>query len=387
MHRASRFSIALFAAGLSLPFASALPSHAEQRAPSVTVATATTGELRELATVTGSFVAREEVQVTPEIEGLQIVEILVEEGDTVTAGQVLARLNREALDVLLAQNSAQIARAEAAIAGARASVQEATANRNLAAEQLSRTQSLQRTGVATNDQLDQRLTASRAADARLVSAQNQLRVSEADLVLAREQRRDIELRIARSEIRARIGGVVSRRAARLGAVASAVGDPMFRIIAEGRVELEAEVAETTLARLAPNQKAVLEANAVDGTLPGTVRLVAPEVTRTNRLGRVRIAIDGPQRPAIGTFGRAVVEIRRVTGVIVPLSAIFFAPNVSTVQVVKNGVVETRTVVAGLRGDGRVEIRQGLSAGEQVVSIAGTFVRNGDRVNAVVAPSN
>jgi HlyD family secretion protein len=69
---------------------------------------------------------------------------------------------------------------------------------------------------------------------------------------------------------------------------------------------------------------------------------------------------------------------------VPLSAVFFQGSQVTVQVVKDGIVETRRIVPGLRADGQVEIREGLSVGEQVVAVSGSFVRNGDRVNPTLA---
>jgi HlyD family secretion protein len=351
---------------------------AQTRAPSVSVATAVRGDLRETVIATGSFVAREEILVAPEIDALSIIEILAEEGDRVAAGQVLARLNRQMLDVQLAQNIAQIARAEAAIAQARASISEATAAKALADQQLQRTRQLQQTGSATNDVLDQRISASRTSAARLESATNALALAEADLALTRAQRGDIELRISRTEIKARTGGTVSRRTARLGAMAMAAGDPLFRIIANSEIELEAEVAETTLARMRADQPAAIDAAGYDKPLTGAVRLVAPEVNRTNRLGRVRISVRGDERPPLGAFGRATVEVARSQGILVPLSAVMFG-RASTVQVVKDGIVETRTVTTGLRAEGRIEIREGLKEGEQVVAVSGSFVRHGDRV--------
>jgi HlyD family secretion protein len=371
----------LLAAALAGAFTGA--ASAQSVAPAITVAAAARTELRETVIVTGSFVARDEVMVSPEVDGLTIVEILAEEGNKVAAGQVLARLNREMLDVQLAQNAAQISRAEAAIAQARAQITEATASRTLAQQQLERTQQLQRSGAATADVLDQRTTAARTSAARVEAATNALALAEADLTLARAQRRDIELRISRTEIRAKVGGTISRRTARLGALAAAAGDPLFRIIAESEVELEADVPETTLARMRPGQRATIEAAGYDRPLAGTVRLVAPEVNRTNRLGRVRVTLTADERPPLGAFGRATVEVARATGLTVPLSAVMFGPT-TTVQVVKNGVVETRTVVAGLRAQGRVEIRDGLAEGEEVVSVSGSFVRNGDRVTPVAA---
>lgn len=356
---------------------------AQTRAPSVTVATAIRGDLRETVVATGSFVAREEVLVSPEIEGLTVVEILAEEGDRVRAGQVLARLNREMLDVQFAQNGAQIARAEAAIAQARASIAEATAAKSLADQQLQRTRQLQQTGAASADALDQRISAARTSAARLESATNALALSEADLTLARSQRRDIELRIARTEIKASVDGIISRRTARLGqmaigAMGAQSGDPLFRLIARGEVELEADVPETTLARMHPDQPAAIDAAGFDKPLAGAVRLVAPEVRTANRLGRVRISVKGDQRPPLGAFGRASIEVARSQGILVPLSAVMFG-RATTVQVVKDGVVETRPVVTGLRAEGRIEIREGLAEGEKVVAVSGSFVRNGDRV--------
>lgn len=366
----------------------AAPAGAQTSPPSVTVASAQRGELRETVIATGSFVAREEVLVSPEVEGLTVIEILAEEGDRVAAGQVLARLNREMLDVQLAQNGAQIARAEAAIAQSRASIAEATAAKALADQQLQRTRQLQQTGSASADALDQRVSAARTSAARLEATTNALALAEADLTLARSQRRDIELRLSRTEIKAPVAGIISRRTARLGqmaigAMGAMSGDPLFRIIAKAEIELEADVPETTLARLKPDQPATIEAAGFDKPMPGRVRLVSPEVRSTSRLGRVRVSLSGEERPPLGAFGRATVEVARSTGVTVPLSAVMFGRIVS-VQVVKDGVVETRTVVPGLRAEGRVEIREGLREGEQVVAVSGSFVRHGDRVTPVAA---
>jgi multidrug efflux pump subunit AcrA (membrane-fusion protein) len=70
------------------------PTPPQSLAPAVTVATAAERELAEQVIVTGTLVPREEILVTPEVEGLRIVEVRAEEGDVVQAGQVLARLRR-----------------------------------------------------------------------------------------------------------------------------------------------------------------------------------------------------------------------------------------------------------------------------------------------------
>jgi HlyD family secretion protein len=383
---ASITAVLMVSAALALSGPATAQTQAAPRPPAITVATAERGTISENVVVTGTFVARDEVQVIPEIDGLAIVELLAEEGDTVRAGQVLARLNREQLDITLIQNGAQIARAQAAIEQSRFSIAEADANRNQANLALARTQMLIRSGTASQDVLDQRQSAATAAEARFQATNRALQVAEADLNVSRAQRSDIELRLSRTEIRARVGGVVSRRSARIGAVplAATAAEPMFRIIAEGKVELEADVPETTLARLKFGQPVAVEAVGADQRMAGSVRLVSPEITRTTRLGRIRVALPASDRPTIGSFGRAIIETARTEGVLVPLSAVLFQPGSATVQVVRNDAVETRRVTIGLRADGRAEVREGVAAGEQVVTVSGTFLRNGDRVTPILA---
>ncbi len=371
------------AAAALLLFAAGFPARAEvaePRPPAVTVARAGFGAITERIVLTGTLVAREEVLVSPQIGDLAITEILAEEGDRVAAGQVLARLARDALDATVAQNAASTARAEAAIAQARASVLEAQANRVQAELAFARTRELAGRGDAARETLEQRQAGAATAAARVDANQNLLLAAEADLAMARAQRRELDVKLARAEIRAPVGGIVSRRTARLGAVVQGAGEPLFRIIESGAVELEADVPETLLARLRPGQAAAVET--ASGSRTGAVRLVAPEISRSTRLGRVRVAIEGEGPLVIGSFARASVEVARHEGVLAPLSAVLFGPDGAAVQVVRDGVVERRPVTVGLRAGGQAEITDGLRRGEEVVAVSGSFIRGGDRVIAV-----
>lgn len=391
-HPMTRFVLLLPFLALSLAGAAADPARAaspnspggaDPRPPAVSVVRVARGALTERAVLTGTLVPREEVVVSPQVEGLAVTEILAEEGDRVTQGQVLARLARDTVDTALAQNAAQTARAEAAIAQARASIAEAQAARTQADLAFARSRELVRGGSVSREAYEARDAAARVAAARAEAADQALHVAQADRALAEAQRRELEVRLARTEIRAPVAGVVSRRSARIGAVVGGAGDPLFRVIAAGLVELEADVPEVSLAKLRPGQTA-----AVTGTGPereGRVRLVSPEVNRTTRLGRVRVAIEGdPAGLVIGGFARAAVEVARREGVVAPLSAILFQPDGAVVQVVRDGTVETRPVWVGLRTGGQALIPYGLAEGEEIVSVSGTFVRGGDRVTPVAA---
>lgn len=352
------------------------------RPPSITIATAAKGTITETAVLTGTLVAREEVLVSPQIDQLAITAVLAEEGDVVTAGQVLARLQRDALEALVAQNVAQVARAEAAIAQGRSAITEAQANREQADLAFARTKDLLSTGNASRELFEQRQAASRAGMARQESAQGAVRLAEADRALAVAQRQELLVRLARTEIRAPVAGLVSRRTARLGSVVAGSGDALFRIIQDGAIELEADVPEVQLAKLRAGQTASVDT--VGGMRAGHVRLVSPEVNRATRLGRVRVALDGTDTPVIGSFARGEVQVARHEGVLCPLSAVLFQPGGAVVQVVRDGVVETRPVKVGLRSGGTAEIVDGLAPGEAVVAVSGTFIRGGDRVTAVAA---
>jgi RND family efflux transporter MFP subunit len=116
---------------------------------------------------------------------------------------------------------------------------------------------------------------------------------------------------------------------------------------------------------------------------GTIRLISPEVERATRLGRVRIFIGDDKELRIGTFARAVINVAKSDGLGVPSSAILNQNDVQTVQVVKDGKVETRRVRTGLVGGGKTEIIEGLAEGEQVVTRSGTLLRDGDAVRPML----
>lgn len=365
--------------------ASAATQQQPSGGPAITVTAVKRAEIVQSVVVSGSMIAREEVLVAPEVDGFVITELLAEEGDQVAAGQVLARLSRTTLDVQRAQNEAQSAKAEAAIDQAKAQIVEAEANLVQANNAFDRTKALRDSGNASLETFDLRSAAARAAQARLNSAKQALAMAQADLTLSQAQGRDIEVRLARTEIKAPKAGIVSRRNVKLGAMATmAAAEPLFRIIADGAIELEADVAEVELPNLKLGQAVAVTPAGADKPLTGQIRLISPEVDRASRLGRLRVSLTGNPPVAVGSFARGVIETGRKTGLVLPLSAITYARGGAMVQTVKDGRVTTKKVTLGLIGGGRAEIVSGLVEGETVVARAGTFVRDGDAITPVVA---
>ena len=353
-------------------------------APAVVVATASTREFVERIMVTGTLVAREEILVAPEVEGLRVVSLAVEAGDTVEKGQVLATLERETLEAKKAQSEASLRRADAAIAQATSRIRQAEATLDEAEAQLTRAEPLLKSKYLSQSVYDQRQAAARTARAQLVAARDGVLLAEAEKAQIAAQLRELDWNLTRTEIRSPADGLITRRSARIGDVASGTKSPMFVLARDGGIELEAYVTEPKLARMAAGQKAKVEI-AGAGNVEGEVRLVSPEIDRTTRLGSVRIFLGSGPQLKIGAFGRGTLTVATSKGLSVPQSAILFENGEAFVQKVFGGKVATAPVTRGLTSNEDVEIRSGLAPGDVVVARAGTFLRDGDAVRAVAPP--
>lgn len=354
---------------------------ADAPAPAITVVRAEVATLADSVLVTGTLVPREEILVSPEVEGLRILELKVDVGDRVAKGDVLAVLERTQLETQLAQANAAIARADAAVAQAKSQIVQADAAATEAAAQLDRATPLKKSGYLSESVFDQRAATARATAAQRAVAEDGLKLAEASKAEAEASRRQIQWRLDNTQVKAPRGGLISRRTARVGALATGAAEPMFRIIADGEIELEADVIEADLAAIRPDQPATVEVAGADG-VAARVRLVSPEVDRATRLGKVRLFIGQDERLRIGAFGRARIAVAESRGVTVPAAAVMHEGDAAFVLVVKYGIALRRDITTGLRGNGLVAVSSGISEGDEVVARSGTFLRPGDRVRAV-----
>jgi len=350
--------------------------------PAVSVFKAGLADFVETVAVSGSLVPRDEILVAPEVEGFRVLELRVDEGDRVKKGDVLAILVQESLDAQLAQKEAMIARWDAAMSQSESQIIDMTAKLSEASANYERAKPLKNSGYLSGTTFDQRETAAKSAEAQLAAARGGLNLARAEKAQVEAQRRELLWKRTNTEVKAPADGLISRRTARIGGMAAGAGEPMFRIIARSEVELDAEVIETELAKVTSGQKARVNVAGV-GDVEGTVRLVSPEVDKQTRLGRVRVFLGDDARLRIGSFGRGSIETARSHGLGVPSAAVVFDSGGTFVQIVREGRVVRRDVKTGLIARGFVEVRQGLDDGDVVVSRAGTFLREGDAVRAVV----
>ena len=346
--------------------------------PAVTVVPAVRREFVDRLFVSGTLVAREEAQVAARIDGLTIVEVDAEDGDSVSQGQVLARLDRTQLDAMLAENDASTKRADAAIDQAQSMIAQSQAQLQFASDDFDRARKLTG-GVMSVSTIEQRETAMKTAQAQLAAARHALSVAEADRKSRDAERQELLVRIDRTEVKAPVAGVVSRRSAKLGADAMSAGEPLFRIIEDGAIDLEADVPEQSLARLAVGIPAELKLPGVEGAVAGRVRLVDQEVDKASRTGKVRIAVEDVSHAHIGAFASGQIELTRRDGVGAPSAALRREGDSARLYVVLDGKVEERRVKLGILDGEAVEIESGVAAGESVVARAAAFLRPGDRV--------
>jgi multidrug efflux pump subunit AcrA (membrane-fusion protein) len=178
-------------------------------------------------------------------------------------------------------------------------------------------------------------------------------------------------------------GLVTRSTAMIGAVASMRAEPLFRIMINNEIELEVEVPSIHVPKLRADGRQTARVEVENGTeVTGRVRLVPGEVDRMTQLGRVRLSIDRSPLLRVGMFARAAIDASRSCGVAVPRAAVTYRTEGTSVQVIRNGVVETRRVTTGLTSDTDIEVRDGVKEGDVLVASAGTSLHDGEAVKPV-----
>lgn len=179
-----------------------------------------------------------------------------------------------------------------------------------------------------------------------------------------------------------VAGTISNVTAVVGSLASARGDPLFRIIARGEFEMVGDVPGKDMPALAAGQVATIKVVGAP-SVQGRVRSVSSTIDPITQVGQVRIqVITQRARLLVNSSGRATIKTGESCNVAVPLTAILYGSGGAVIQVVRRQRIETRRIEVGLMSGGQVEIKEGLSEGDIVVARAGGLLREGDPVRTV-----
>lgn len=324
--------------------------------PNVTVVIPGRQQVAQMISANGTIAARREMPVGVVGEGGQVLRVLVEPGQWVGAGQVLAVIDRQVQAQQLVSLGAQ--------------VRVAQADANLAQAELDRAKSLVDRGFISKADLDRKTATRDAAAARV-------RVTEAQLGEARA-------RTGRLDIRAPAAGLVLTRDVEPGQVVGAGSGVLFRMARGGEMELLAQLAEADLARIPVGTRATVTPVGTDLKIAGGVWQISPVINPQSRQGTVRIAIPYSRELRPGGFADAKLMAGQGQAPLLPESAVLSSPEGNYVYVVGKGdVVARQPVTIGSVNDSGVAIASGLNGTERVVVLAGSFLNPGDKVKPVL----
>jgi RND family efflux transporter MFP subunit len=322
--------------------------------------------LHPRARVSGSLVAKDSVEVGTALTGLRIESVLVEQGERVQQGQLLAELDSTV-------QRAQVQQAQASVASATAELQEKLALHQEAQKNLKRVTALSQ-GTVSAQTLDERRAQAQAAQATWQAAQAVLSKAQAELAEQQEQ-------LDKTRIVATVEGLVLQRHAQAGAQVG--NDALFTLAKNSVIELEGDVGEALLAQLHHGMPAAVQWTGQTEAAPGSVRLVSSQVDKASRMGSVRITLNAvPSVVMAGMFGRAELTLPSHTlAIAVPASAVSVNSQgeAAVMKVVSDGVVSYQPVRIGWQDAQWVEVVEGLNNGESVVATAFAFVKDGDHV--------
>ena len=323
---------------------------AAKPALTVTVANAQRADLAATFAASGNITAWQDAVIGAEVNGLRLDDVRVNVGDVVKRGQVLATFAPETVEAELAQSRASVAEAEASLA-------EAHANAD-------RAKTLEASGALSTQQINQYTTAAKTAEARLAAARAVARASS--------------VRVSNTQVLAPDYGVISARAATVGAVVNG-GQELFRMVRQNRLEWRAEVTSAELSKVQVGQKVTVTTPA-GVSVPGKVRVIAPTVDPQTRNVQVFVDLAPGTSAKAGMFARGEFELDASPGLTVPQQAVVVRDGFSYVFVVKqDNRVTQQKVMSGRRIADRIEIKEGLSADARIVAQGAGFLNDGDLV--------
>lgn len=312
-------------------------------------ATAERQTIERIVVASGTIEPEQLIEVRSKVSGI-VERFLVAAGDRVRAGQVVAEIDREAL--------------EAAVREARAAVREAEAGRDLAAAQLERRRQTFRGGLDSRDAFDQ----TEAQHARAV----------AQVERARATRDRLEQELSWATITAPIDGVVLERdldpGAAVASVATVTGGTVLMTIADtSRMHLKGVVDENEIARVQVGQPARIHTEAhPERVFPGKVRKIAPIGTRKSNVTSFNVEVDvldgmDALAPRMSADADIVADVHE-RAIVIPEGALVYQGDQVFVDVVTHASArraDRRAVRAGISNADRVEITEGLDAGTEV----------------------
>jgi HlyD family secretion protein len=338
------------------------PERAEvSRAQTVTVAKAQMRPFARALTFSGEVRPVKDIRVHAPAQGVRILELLVDEGAYVKAGQPLARLDT--------------AVAQAQILSAQAALKEAEVSAARAADEYKRAESIRDSGALSAEAIDSRKAQAEAAAARASAARAQLN--------------EVSARLQGGYVRAPSAGLVLERTAQLGAPVD--GQSLFRIAGDNRLEVAVEVSEADM--LAMKQGQAANFTLVDGSaVNAKLRRAPASIDAKTRTGEAVFELTGGGKARAGMSVRGQASLPQQDFIAAPQTAVKFDGGQAYLFVVDaENKARRMPVQLGPREGELVAVLGGLEQGARVIASGAAFVQDGDEVSPVepgaVAPAS
>lgn len=327
----------------------------------------------------GPVVGRTEVPVYAELSEGRISSVLVEEGQHVKAGQVLATIDTSLLGIRKSALQARQQKAAAAVAQQAAMLEAAEVQLKEAQTQKLRGDNVAKSGFLSNEVAEQRIYAEQTAVAQEKSAHSALDIAKADQAAVNAELAESQLYYNKASIRASVSGTIIEKKAVIGQILGQTQEPLFVMLHNDVVEIELEVSTNEINNLQVGVPASIQIIGDNKLYAGEVRLAAAKINRNNQMGKLRVRFIDIPKVIPGQFARVTVSLKAKEGLYIPDKAIRLENGLASVFTVKDGVAVQLPVALGDRSGDMVEILEGLAVDTPIIDGFAAFIRAGEKV--------
>ncbi len=402
-------AVVLLAAAALLTPACSKKEEKETEAPATVQVTAVTqSTIHRVVSGDGALFPRDQASVMPKI-ATPVEKFLVNRGDHVKAGQLLAVLESRDLTAEAAEGQAGLQQAESnlrttsdasipeSVVKAETDVESARETTEAAKKVLDARQGLFNQGALAQRQVDEARVAWAQANAQFLSAQEHLRVLQGVAKLeqvktataqqagAKAHHETLQAQLSYAEIHSPIGGVIADRPLYAGEMATP-GTPLLTVMDISRVVARVNVPQAQALSVKPGQSATV--TMVDGGEPvkGVVTVVSPATDPNSTTVQVWIQLENPGerlKPGASVHAAIVTEEVR-NAMVVPVAAILPGEEGGTAVLVidSESTAHLRPVDVGIREGGAAQLLNGVRPGESVVVVGGLGVEDKGKVKVL-----
>jgi RND family efflux transporter MFP subunit len=328
------------------------------------VETLTVSPIVDTFRASGTVRARQTAAIAAKIVA-DILDVRVQAGDRVAAGQPLILLDRRNLEAGLHRAEAARTEAENAVAETENAITAANASLDLARATHKRFEDLVAAAAVSKQEFDESLARLKNARAAVDIAVSRRRQAEAHRSQAEAELSAQRVALTYSELNAPFSGLVTERKADPGSLATP-GMPLLLLEREGLLRLEASIDESRLGMVRIGAQVPVEIDGLSRMLSGRVDEITPAIDPTTRSFIAKINLPAVTGMRAGMFGRAAFDGNSREALLVPGSAVLERGQIRSVYVLEKDVPRLRLVTVGEVHDQRLEILSGLTAGEKVV---------------------